>query len=101
LQYVKHWEGKRAELARAMREVGPENLHGIRDDLDLYDAIRATIARITDVLAGMNTLTVDEHRGTGFGELAAALQPVLDGTAVRGPRRSGRGSGRVRGATST
>jgi internalin A len=78
LRYIKHWEDKRAELGAAMKEVGPEHLEGIRDDIDLYEDIRNTIGRITSVLADMNTLTPAMHRGTDFEQfytqLAATLQ---------------------------
>lgn len=75
--YVRHWERKRAELETAMREVGLENLQGIREDLDLYEKIRNTIARITDVLADMNTLTPAAHTGSDFTELYEALDEAL------------------------
>lgn len=75
--YVRHWEAKRAELEAAMREVGLENLQGIREDLDLYEKIRNTIARITDVLADMNTLTAAAHAGSDFTELYEALDEAL------------------------
>ncbi|MET0426796.1 MAG: COR domain-containing protein, partial [Actinoplanes sp.] len=67
--YVAYWESKRSELEAAMRGVGQENLHGIREDLDLYEKIRNTIARITDVLADMNTLTPAMHEAGEFGDL--------------------------------
>jgi hypothetical protein len=78
LGYVKYWENELAELDAAMKEVSQEHLEGIRDDLDLYADIRQTIARIISVLADMNTLTPELHRGTDFEQLytqlAAALQ---------------------------
>jgi internalin A len=78
VRYVKYWENKRAELDAAMKEIGQEHLEGIRDELDLYEDIRNTIARITSVLADMNTLTPEMHRGTDFEQLytqlAAAVQ---------------------------
>lgn len=73
LEYVRYWEEKRAELDQAMRVVGQENLQGIREELDLYETIRNAIARITDVLADMNTLTVTRHVGSDFAELYEAL----------------------------
>jgi hypothetical protein len=67
-----------AAIKAAIKEVSQEHLEGIRDDLDLYADIRQTIAGIIDVLADMNTLTPDMHRGTDFEQLytqlAAALQ---------------------------
>jgi hypothetical protein len=59
LEYVKHWEMKRGELAQAMREVDPANLQGIREDMDLYDRIRDKVSGLTSILKDMNTLTPD------------------------------------------
>jgi GTPase SAR1 family protein len=77
LRYVKHWDAKRAELDREMRDLGQENLQGIREDLDLYETIRNTIAGITDLLKDMNTLTPQVHRESGFTQLYDALAAVL------------------------
>jgi internalin A len=78
LRYVRYWEDKRAELDTEMRKGSQEHLEGIREDLDLYGDIRDTVARLTNVLADMNTLTPEMHRGTNFEQLyqqlAAALQ---------------------------
>ena len=78
VRYVKYWENKRAELDAAMKEIGQEHLQGIRDDLDLYEDIRNTISGMMSVLADMNALTPEMHRGTDFEQLytqlAAALQ---------------------------
>jgi len=73
IEYVKHWEAKRAELAQAMREVDPANLQGIRDDMDLYDRIRDEISGLTSTLKDMNTLTPDIHRDSNFTQLYDAL----------------------------
>jgi len=73
IEYVKHWEAKRAELAQAMREVDPANLQGIRDDMDLYDRIRDEISGLTSTLKDMNTLTPDMHRDADFTQLYDAL----------------------------
>ena len=77
LDYVRHWEEKRAELDSAMRAVGQENLQGIREELDLFERIRNAIARITDVLADMNTLTMAADTGSDFAELYQALDAQL------------------------
>ena len=78
LRYIKYWEDKRTELDAAMKEISQEHLEGIREELDLYGDIRDTIARLTNVLADMNALTPEMHRGTDFEQLyrqlAAALQ---------------------------
>jgi formylglycine-generating enzyme required for sulfatase activity len=74
LEYVKHWEMKRRELAQAMKEVDPANLQGIREDMDLYDRIRDKISGLTGVLKDMNTLTSDLHRDLDFGEVYAGIE---------------------------
>jgi hypothetical protein len=66
IEYVKHWEVKRAELADAMRTLDPANLQGIRDDMDLYDRIRDKVSGLTSILKDMNTLTPDMHRDADF-----------------------------------
>lgn len=79
VRYIKYWENKRAELDAAMKEIGQEHLEGIRDDLDLYEDIRNTIARIISVLAEMNTLTPELHRGTDFQQLYTQLAATFQG----------------------
>jgi hypothetical protein len=69
IEYVKHWEIKRAELADAMRTLDPANLQGIREDMDLYDRIRDKISGLTSILKDMNTLTPDMHRDANFNEV--------------------------------
>ena len=75
--YVRYWEAKRAELDAAMREVGQENLQGVREDLDLYETIRNTVAKITDVLKDMNVFTPEMHKKTGFAQLYDALDAAV------------------------
>jgi Leucine-rich repeat (LRR) protein/GTPase SAR1 family protein len=77
VRYVKYWENKRTELDAAMKEIGQEHLEGIRDELDLYEDIRNTIAKIMNVLADMNTLTPEMHRGTDFEQLYTQLPAAL------------------------
>jgi internalin A len=75
--YVKYWEQQKADLEQARLSVGQENLQGIREELDLYEKIRNTIASIIDVISDMNTLTPEMHRGTGFEQLYSALDDAL------------------------
>jgi len=77
LSYVRYWEDKRAELDTEMRKGSQEHLEGIREDLDLYGDIRDTIARLTNVLADMNALTPEIHRGTDFEQLYRQLATAL------------------------
>ena len=74
LEYVKHWELKRGELAQAMKEVDPANLQGIREDIDLYDRIRDKVSGLTSFLKNMNTLTPDMHRDSDFSEIYAGIE---------------------------
>jgi internalin A len=78
LMYIKYWEDKRAELDAAMKEISQEHLESIREELDLYGDIRDMIGTLMSVLADMNTLTPEMHRGANFEQLyqqlAAALQ---------------------------
>jgi hypothetical protein len=74
LQYVKHWEMKRGELAQAIKEVDPANLQGIREDMDLYDRIRDKIAGLTSILKDMNTLTPDRHKDSDFSEIFIGIE---------------------------
>jgi hypothetical protein len=62
LRYVKFWEEKKNELDAEMKQVAGENLHGIREELDLFAKIRSTIAAITDILGDMNALSLEQHR---------------------------------------
>ncbi len=77
LGYIKYWEEKQAALDDAMREVGQEYLQGIREELDLYAKIRSTIAGIMKMLADMNTLTPEIHKGTDFEQLYMQLAAAL------------------------
>ena len=77
LGYIKYWETEIGELDTELTSVGPENLQGIREERDLYETIRNTIAGIVDVLADMNALTPDIHRDTDFAQLHQALDVAL------------------------
>lgn len=74
IEYVRHWEAKRAELAEAMKTLDPANLQGIREDMDLYDRIRDKISGLTSILKDMNTLTPEMHQDANFGVLYDAIE---------------------------
>jgi len=78
IEYVKHWEEKRAELAGAIKKLDPANLQGIREDMDLYDRIRDKISGLASILKDMNTLTPEMHREVDFSELYDAIQKRMD-----------------------
>jgi hypothetical protein len=77
IEYVRHWEQKRAELAEAMKSVDPANLQGIREEIDLYDRIRDKVSGLTSILKDMNTLTPEMHQGSNFSELLDAIEKRL------------------------
>lgn len=71
LDYVKYWRDKKAELEEKIRGVGYSNLHGIREDLDLYDDIGDMMPRIADRLRDMISLSPQQLRDSGYAELLA------------------------------
>lgn len=77
IEYVRHWEVKRAELAEAMKTLDPANLQGIRDDMDLYDRIRDKVSGLTSILKDMNTLTPEMHQDSDFSYLYDAIEKRL------------------------
>jgi tetratricopeptide (TPR) repeat protein len=77
LRYVQYWEQKQKEFTEALKTVDPANLHGFREDIDLYSEIRATLPSLTDVLRDMNTLTTAIHRKSDFDELFKAVMAKL------------------------
>ena len=77
LEYIRHWENKRAELAKAMKEVDPANLQGIREEMDSYDEIRDNISNLTFFFKDMNTLTPEMHENSNFAVLLATLEKRL------------------------
>jgi internalin A len=77
LQYIHYWETKKQELDTHIKQVGGENLSGIRNELDQFARVRSTLDGLMDILANMNCLTPEQHEGSDFAELAAALQQRL------------------------
>ncbi len=78
LEHVAFWENKIRELDDAMKRVEGSNLEGVRETLDLYRKIRATVARLTDVLGDMNHLPSGDHIASGFAELTEAIERQLE-----------------------
>ena len=82
LQYIKYWDEKVEKLNEAMKGVKElTNLQGITDEINLYRNIRNEIAKLTDILQNMNTLTVEMHREEDFGEIIAAIEKRLNSEA--------------------
>jgi hypothetical protein len=77
VRYVKFWQTKLDELNAALKEVGQENLEGIREDVDLYARIRRTISGLMALLADMNALTVENHADSRFAALINSIEARL------------------------
>jgi hypothetical protein len=78
LSYIRYWEQKTKELEDAIKTVSLANLHGIREDLDLYTEIRAFLPRLADTIKNMNTLTVEAHRNSNFHELGYQIKALIN-----------------------
>jgi internalin A len=78
LGYIKYWEAKIEELEEGMKGVSLANLHGFREEIDLYTEIRNKIASLVDTLQNMNTLTPQMHQESGFEEIALAIAKRLN-----------------------
>ncbi|MHC5737493.1 toll/interleukin-1 receptor domain-containing protein [Nostoc sp.] len=74
IKYVQYWEQQIKELDKEMKTVGAANLQGFREDIDLYTEIRLTIAELTNILKGMNTLTPSIHAESDFQVLIKAVE---------------------------
>ena len=90
LDYVKHWEGKLAELDKAMREVGQANLQGIREEIDQYSRIRDKVSGLTSILKDMNTLTPEMHRDSDFSEIYSGIEQRMAGALGKVKPESGK-----------
>jgi Leucine-rich repeat (LRR) protein len=77
LQYIHYWETKKQELDTHIKQVGGENLSGIRNELDQFARVRSTLDGLMDILADMNCLTPEEHEDSDFAELVSSLEQRL------------------------
>ena len=69
LDYVHYWEKEIKELEKKMKSGGLTNLQGIYEDLNLYNEIRQNIAKLTDILKSINTLSIKTHQDSNYNEL--------------------------------
>jgi hypothetical protein len=77
IKYVKYWEDEIKKLDDEMKGVSSANLQGFREAIDQYTEIRETIARLTNIIRDMNTLTPEIHSESGFEELFKAIEPKM------------------------
>lgn len=77
IDYVNYWEKEIESLDKKMREVNSANLHGIREELDLYTEIRRKIAGLAGVLKNMNALTHEIHQNENFESIYRHIDEVI------------------------
>lgn len=77
IQYVKYWEEEIEKLKDAIKSVDPANLQGFREDIDLYNKIRATISELTNILRNTNALTSEMHSESNFSILFESIEGKL------------------------
>jgi DNA-binding NtrC family response regulator len=85
IEYIKYWEVRRADLAKAMKKLDPANLQGIREEMDLYARIRDKISGLTSILKDMNTLTPEMHQDSDFSQLYDAIGKKIRSRPINGP----------------
>ena len=87
LDLVKYWEAEVEKLDHKIRELKAlSNLEGVTDDLNLYAEIRSNIARLTNVLRDVNTLSQDRHISTDFSQLSKLIQEKIEGDLGKLPK---------------
>ena len=78
INYISYWDEKTKKLNNAIKTIdSAANLQGIREDIDLYTEIRATIAALTNILKDMNTLTPDDLAKENFKILINAIEQKM------------------------
>ena len=77
IEYIKYWEEKRDKLNEAMRSVDSANLHGIREEIDLYTEIRAIFPELINIIQDMNTSTTKIYTESEFAPMIQAVERKL------------------------
>ncbi len=86
LDLVKYWEGQTKELEDKIRDLGSlSNIEGITDDLNLYNAIRGKIAKLTSILKDINTLNITLHTENDFNDLYNAVRKRINQNELLNP----------------
>lgn len=76
--YIKYWEDQITELNEAMKLLNSQaDLQGIREDIDFYTEVRATISNLTSTLKDMNSLSVQQHVTANFEEIFSLIDKDL------------------------
>ena len=77
IRYVRYWEKQITDLDEELKTVSAANMHGFRDEIDLYAEIRAALPRLTDILKNINALTPGIHRDSDYTQIIAAVRQRL------------------------
>ena len=78
IRYVQYWEEQVARLEQAFRTVSAANLHGFREEIDLYTEIRAELPRLADILKNLNALSPEIQRESGYTAIVDAVMRRLE-----------------------
>jgi len=74
IDYIKHWEDKKASLNDKMKTIGSEFLSGLHTVIDNYTKYREIIDNLINILKEMNNLSPDIHRDSKFKQLIDSLK---------------------------
>lgn len=78
LNYNKFWQNEKTKLNKNYNELEDKSYTGeTLAELNNYDDFRRIIDEITKMLANMNTLTPDMHKGSNFSALMNALDQQM------------------------
>ena len=89
VRYVRHWEDEIRALDEALKTVRGDNLTKLQEDLNLYAEIRRLFDGIADTLRDMNSLTAEEHEGSGFEELLRRIRAQVHNPSAGTRLKSG------------
>jgi peptidoglycan/xylan/chitin deacetylase (PgdA/CDA1 family) len=78
LAYRHYWENALNELQTVMKQGELTNLHGIVDDLNLYDEIKRNLPNLTNILKNINLLTPTLHTESDFQHIIQAITTKLN-----------------------
>ena len=84
LDYAQYWENQIRELHSKMKTAGSANLAGIREEINLFTKIRATIEGIVNILGDMNALIAGAAQRLRF-RSADSRSPCAAG-GIAGPQ---------------
>lgn len=78
LQYINHWEEKKAKLNQALKGIQEVTyVNDIISNLEKYDRIRRSFDHLSSLLSDMNALTPELHSAHGFSTLINAIRKHL------------------------